>query len=275
MGITAEINESVDFITSKSDLVPKIGLILGSGLGVMGDELSEKIAIPYDEIPYFKSSTVKGHNGRLLIGKLEGTPVMIMDGRFHYYEGYDMATVTYPVRVMAKLGIEKLIVTNSAGGCNPTFTPGNLMLITDHINFMGTNPLIGPNLEDFGTRFPDMSEAYDREFLDKVQTKAKKAHIDLKQGVYMGFSGPTYETPAEVRFAQIAGASAVGMSTVPEVIVAKHSGLKVLGISCITNLAAGLQFNLNHEEVVETTERVKEIFKKLVRLSVKTLTKVD
>ena len=188
-----------------------------------------------------------------------------MQGRFHYYEGHSMQTVTYPVRVMAALGIHSMIVTNAAGGVNETYTPGNLMLINDHINFTGYNPLIGENDEEIGPRFPDMSHAYTQEYREVAKKVAAEQNIDLKEGVYMGFSGPTYETPAEIRMSRTMGADAVGMSTVSEVIVAVHSGMKVLGISCITNLAAGMQSSLNHAEVVETTERVKGQLKELVK----------
>jgi purine-nucleoside phosphorylase len=188
-----------------------------------------------------------------------------MQGRFHFYEGYPMTSVTFPVRVFATLGVESVLVTNAAGGVNVEFTAGDLMLITDHLNFMGTNPLIGPNDEKIGPRFPDMSQAYDAEYMETTRKVATDLNIPLQEGVYMGLTGPTYETPAEIRMARTLGASAVGMSTVPEVIVARHSGMRVLGISCITNLAAGMQSSLNHEEVVETTERVKETFKMLVK----------
>ena len=240
-------------------------MILGSGLGELAEEIENPVVIPYNEIPHFPVSTVVGHAGQLVYGKLSGKNVLAMQGRFHYYEGNPMDTVTYPVRVMAALGIHSVVVTNAAGGVNEGFQPGNLMLITDHINFMGTNPLIGPNDENMGPRFPDMSAAYTKEYQEKAREVANKLAIDLQEGVYIGFTGPTYETPAEIRMARTMGADAVGMSTVPEVIVASHSGLKVLGISCITNLAAGMQANLNHAEVVETTERVKEDFKKLIK----------
>lgn len=241
------------------------GLILGSGLGELADEITDKIVIPYSDIPHFPTSTVVGHAGQLVYGELSGKKVLAMQGRFHFYEGYSMHTVTYPVRVMSALGIGSMIVTNAAGGANLTFSAGNLMLITDHINFMGTNPLIGPNDEELGPRFPDMSEAYDEEYRKIAKQVANEMHLDMQEGVYMGFTGPTYETPAEVRMAQVLGADAVGMSTVPEVIVARHMGMRVLGISCITNLAAGLQKNLNHAEVVETTARVRGEFKQLLK----------
>ena len=241
------------------------GLILGSGLGELATEVENPIIFNYKDIPHFPVSTVVGHAGRLVYGELCGKKVLIMDGRFHFYEGYPMETVTFPIRLMKLLEVETMIVTNSAGGSNTNFKPGDLMLITDHINITGTNPLIGPNDDRFGPRFPDMSHAYHVYGQEVVRKAAKEVGVELQEGVYTGLSGPTYETPAEVRMVQVLGGDVVGMSTVPEVIVANHSGIKVIGISCITNLAAGLQANLNHEEVVETTQRVKESFKGLVR----------
>ncbi|AYW45904.1 purine-nucleoside phosphorylase [Tetragenococcus koreensis] len=266
-----KLKETTDFIKSKGVDAVEFGLILGSGLGELAEEIEDPQVITYDQIPHFPVSTVSGHAGQLVYGTLEGKKVLAMQGRFHYYEGYSMQTVTYPVRVMAALKAHSLIVTNAAGGVNTDFEAGNLMLINDHINFMGSNPLFGPNNEELGPRFPDMSEAYRLSYRQTAQAVAEKQGIALREGVYMGFSGPTYETPAEVRFARIAGADAVGMSTVPEVIVASHCGLNVLGISCITNLAAGMQKNLNHKEVVETTERVKVDFKTLVKETLKAL----
>ena len=245
-----KIQQTASYIQEKGVADVAFGLILGSGLGELAEEIENPVVIPYNEIPHFPVSTVVGHAGQLVYGKLSGKNVLAMQGRFHYYEGNPMDTVTYPVRVMAALGIHSVVVTNAAGGVNEGFQPGNLMLITDHINFMGTNPLIGPNDENMGPRFPDMSAAYTKEYQEKAREVANKLAIDLQEGVYM---------------ARTMGADAVGMSTVPEVIVAAHSGLKVLGISCITNLAAGMQANLNHAEVVETTERVKEDFKKLIK----------
>ncbi|MGX7204812.1 purine-nucleoside phosphorylase [Enterococcus pingfangensis] len=260
-----KIQQTANYIQDKGVADVAFGLILGSGLGEIAEEIENPVVIPYNEIPHFPVSTVIGHAGQLVYGRLAGRNVLAMQGRFHYYEGNPMKTVTYPVRVMAALGIHSIVVTNAAGGVNENFQPGNLMLITDHINFMGTNPLIGPNDEKMGPRFPDMSTAYTKDYQEKARAVADKLAIDLQEGVYLGMSGPTYETPAEIKMARIIGADAVGMSTVPEVIVAAHSGMKVLGISCITNLAAGMQANLNHTEVVETTERVKEDFKKLIK----------
>ncbi|MGX4687316.1 purine-nucleoside phosphorylase [Vagococcus sp. JNUCC 83] len=247
------------------------GLILGSGLGELADEITDRVVIPYEDIPNFPVSTVVGHAGQLVYGTLSGKKVLAMQGRFHYYEGHSMQTVTFPVRVMKALGADSLIVTNAAGGVNTSFSPGDLMLITDQINFTGDNPLMGLNEDDLGPRFPDMSEAYNKEYGEVTKKVAQELSIHLQKGVYMGFSGPTYETPAEVRMARVMGADAVGMSTVPEVIVANHMSMKVLGITCVTNLAAGMQANLNHGEVVETTERVKADFKELVKRTLEKL----
>ncbi|MGX7328789.1 purine-nucleoside phosphorylase [Enterococcus bulliens] len=259
------LTETTTFIKEAGVKEIDFGLILGSGLGELADEITDAIVIPYGDIPHFPVSTVVGHAGQLVYGELAGKKVLAMQGRFHFYEGHSMDVVTYPVRVMAALHAHSLIVTNACGGVNESFTPGDLMLITDQINFMGTNPLIGKNIDEMGPRFPDMSQAFDHEYRKVAKEIGEKSGLHLKEGVYMGFTGPTYETPAEIRFARTIGADAVGMSTVPEVIVAVHSGLRVLGVSCITNLAAGMQKELNHEEVVETTERVKQEFKSLIK----------
>lgn len=263
--LSQQLNETAAYIQGKGVKEVEFGLILGSGLGELGDEIENPIVIPYEEIPNFPVSTVVGHAGQLVYGTLSGKKVLAMQGRFHFYEGHSMQVVTFPVRVMKALGAHSMIVTNAAGGVNTSFTPGNLMLITDQINYTGTNPLIGENDENLGPRFPDMSAAYDKEYGIVTRKIADELKITLQQGVYMGFSGPTYETPAEIRMSRTLGADAVGMSTVPEVIVARHMGLRVLGITCVTNLAAGMQANLNHAEVVETTERVKADFKTLIK----------
>lgn len=262
----SDILESAEYIKSKITVQPTIGLILGSGLGVLADEIEDKVEISYNDIPNFPVSTVEGHKGQLVIGKLQGKNVVAMQGRFHYYEGYTMQNTTFPVRVMKALGVETIFVTNAAGGANKDFKPGDLMIITDHINLGGNNPLIGPNDAQLGVRFPDMSTAYTPQYIELARECAKELNINTQEGVYAFFTGPTYETPAEVKMARILGADAVGMSTVPEVIVARHSGLNVVGISCITNMAAGiLDQPLNHEEVIETTQRVKEQFLSLVK----------
>ncbi len=260
------IEKAASYLQSKFASTPKIGLILGSGLGVLADEIEHAVKVPYSEIPEFPVSTVEGHAGQLVFGTLHGVSVAAMQGRFHYYEGYDMHKVTFPVRVMKELGVETVIVTNAAGGVNMAFEPGDLMLISDHINFIGNNPLIGPNDTKLGVRFPDMSEAYCKKLRRMAKDVAERLNIKVQEGVYVAMSGPTYETPAEIRMLRTLGGDAVGMSTVPEVIVARHAGLQVLGISCISNMAAGiLDQPLHHEEVIETTERVKANFLSLVK----------
>ncbi|GAB3791611.1 purine-nucleoside phosphorylase [Virgibacillus kimchii] len=269
-----KILEATDYIKQRTDKLPEIGLILGSGLGVLGDEIEEATPISYNDIPHFPTSTVSGHKGQLIIGQLEGKTVIAMQGRFHYYEGYSLQQVTFPVRVMEHLGIESMIVTNAAGGINESFEPGNLMIISDHINNIGDNPLLGKNDETLGERFPDMSNAYDPGLIKHAEKCAEELNLMVQKGVYAANSGPTYETPAEVKMLRTWGADAVGMSTVPEVIVARHAGLRVLGISCISNMAAGiLDQPLTHTEVIETTERVKEDFLKYVNKIIRTIPK--
>lgn len=265
MNYMEKIKESVSFISSRINKVPEIGMILGSGLGSLADKIEDPVKIKYEEIPHFPKSTVEGHAGQLVIGELGNKTVVAMQGRFHFYEGYNLKEVTFPVRVMIGLGVESLLVTNAAGGVNTDFEPGDLMIISDHINFTGNNPLIGENLDELGPRFVDMSMPYNREYMEIARRVASKQGLNIKEGVYMWLTGPTYETPQEVKMARILGADAVGMSTVPEVIVANHEGVKVLGISCITNMASGiLDQPLNHEEVVETSMRVKDNFEKLI-----------
>ena len=244
----------------------EIGVILGSGLGAYADQLENAVRLPYADIPGFPRSTVAGHAGLWCCGTLHGKRVAMMQGRFHYYEGYSMQDVTLPVRVMQQLGIKTLIVTNACGGVNLSYKPGDLMVISDIFSMTGQNPLIGPNLDAFGPRFPDMSRAYDRELVALCEAQAAKLGITtVRKGVYMWFNGPCFETPAEIRMARIVGADAVGMSTVPEVIVARHGGMRVLGISCVTNMAAGiLDAPLNHKEVTETANRVKDRFTSLL-----------
>ncbi len=261
-----QVQAAAEYIASKMKVKPTIGLVLGSGLGSLADQIEEKIVLPYDTIPFFPKSTVVGHAGNLVCGFLEGKPVVALQGRVHFYEGFSMQTVTFSIRVMQMLGVSQLIVTNAAGGVNTTFNPGTLMLINDHINFMGTSPLIGENIAEFGTRFPDMTYAYTPELRAIAKEVAADLAIPIREGVYIGFSGPAYETPAEVKFARIMGGDAVGMSTVPEVIVASHAQMKVIGISCITNMAAGVtKESLDHSEVMEVANRVHEQFVQLVR----------
>ncbi len=244
-------------IRGRTQLEPRISLILGSGLSPLADAVEDSVTIPYDEIPHFAVATVEGHAGRLIIGYLEGQPVMVMQGRAHYYEGYSMAEITFPVRVMQVLGIETLIVTNAAGGLNPEFHTGDVMLITDHINMLGMgglNPLRGPNLDQFGPRFPDMSEAYDAQLRALAKQVAAQANAPLREGVYVCLAGPSFETPADLRFLRLIGANAVGMSTVPETTVARHGGTRVLGLSGISNVLpveGAPQTETTHEEVLE------------------------
>lgn len=267
-----EIQEACTFIENKITSKPSLGLILGSGLGVLGDEIENSTTIAYKDIPHFPESTVAGHKGQLVIETLEGKQVIAMQGRFHYYEGYSMQQVTFPVRVMKELGIESIIVTNAAGGINESFNPGDLMLISDHINNMGTNPLLGPNDDHLGVRFPDMSQVYSRDFLKHAESCANELGLKVQKGVYVGNTGPIYETPAEINMLRSWGGDAVGMSTVPEVIVAGHAGIRVLGVSCISNMAAGiLDQPLTHDEVMETTEKVRENFLQFIKKIIQTL----
>jgi purine-nucleoside phosphorylase len=269
MNIT-NIKEASTYILEKTALRPEIALILGSGLGELANAIEQPLSIPYRHIPNFPVSTVEGHAGELIIGTLEGIPVLVMKGRFHMYEGYDAQTVAFPVRVMKFLGIKTLIVTNASGGINAAYTPGDLMVIQDHINFMFRNPLIGTNNPQMGVRFPDMSEAYSKRLRDLALNVGAQENIQLQQGVYLGLLGPSYETPAEIRMMRHLGADAVGMSTVPETIAARHAGIEVLGISCISNMAAGmLDQPLSHEEVMATGEKVKTKFMRLVTQIVK------
>jgi purine-nucleoside phosphorylase len=243
----------------------EIGIILGSGLGDFADSLHDKVVVPYTDLPNFPHSSVPGHAGRLVLGTLGGVKVVAMQGRVHYYEGYQPWQVALPARVLCKLGIRTLVVTNAAGGVNLEFRPGDLMAITDHINLAGWNALIGPNDDRLGPRFPDMSTAYDPKLLSLLLEVALKQKVPLRKGVYAILSGPSYETPAEIRALRILGADAVGMSTVPEVVAANHMGVKVAGVSCITNLAAGIGDKpLSHEEVAETAHQVKEVFSRLL-----------
>jgi purine-nucleoside phosphorylase len=260
-------------IQSISNRNPKIGIILGSGLGSFIESIEDKTIIPYSEIPYFKETTVEGHEGRLILGSIEGIEIAILQGRLHAYEGLPMEEVVFPVRTLATLGVESLILTNAAGGINPHFSPGDLILIKDHINFMGKNPLIGDNINELGPRFPDMTKAYNPKYRKFVEEAAEEMNIKIKSGVYAGVLGPTYETPAEVKMLEILGADMVGMSTVPESIAANHLGLKVVGISCITNMAAGIEnIKLEHDDVKNQALKVMEYFTSLLR---RTLIKIN
>ena len=259
------LNKAVEFIKGKiGDFVPEVGIILGSGLGELADEYCN-IAINYAEIPGFEASTVSGHKGRLVFAEINGKKVVMMQGRFHYYEGHSIQKVVLPVKVMKKLGVKTLIITNAAGGVNPNFRPSDLMIITDHINYMGINPLIGANDDSMGERFPDMSEIYKSDLVDMVEKVGDSIGVDLQEGVYMALTGPSYETPAEVKMAGILGADAVGMSTVPEAIVASWAKMDVIGISCICNSAAGVStVGLSHEDVIRAANIAKDKFKKLI-----------
>ena len=260
------------FILKKAKLRPKIALVLGSGLGAFADEFAEATRIPYTKIPHFPRSTAIGHAGQLVIGTVEGVAVAGMQGRVHLYEGYSAKEVAFPIRVFARMGVKAVILTNAAGGIKREFMQGRLVVISDHINLQGVSPLSGPNEEGFGPRFPDMSTAYDRKFRELTLADGRLLGISLGEGVYAAVAGPCYETPAEVRYLRSIGADLVGMSTVPEVIAAQHSGLRVLGISCVTNAAAGvLDQPLDHKEVLETAERVKGQFTGLLRAVIRDL----
>jgi purine-nucleoside phosphorylase len=256
-----QLTETVGFIRSKSKVKPKIGVTLGSGLGSFAKQVNIDVELPYKDIPHFMPPTVDGHHGKLILGTVKGIPIAVLQGRVHYYEGHSMDQVVYPTRVIAQLGIEQLILTNAAGGLSPGMRAGDLMIIKDHINLMGGNPLIGPNIAELGLRFPDMTSAYDVEMIriaqDIMQTSGIRNHI----GVYCALSGPTYETPAEIKFLQIIGANAVGMSTVPETIAARHMGVRVFGLSFISNPAAGISPNpITHEEVTLAAKEVEDAF---------------
>ena len=276
--------ETAEFIRSKYSKEIKVALVLGSGLGAFGEEVENAVRIPYEEIPHFQKSTVEGHAGQLVLGEVAGVSVAVQQGRFHFYEGYEMAQVIFPVRVFGLLGVKSLVLTNAAGSVDTDFKQGTLMLIRDHINLMGVNPLRGKNDERFGARFPDMTEVYSLDYQEIALAESRamaeeKALVEeketgkkqerqriLRRGVYCGLSGPSYETPSEIRMLRHFGADAVGMSTVPEAIAARQMGIKVLGISCITNLAAGISDEMiNHEEVMETGARVSATFKELLR----------
>ena len=259
------VRESVGFLYQQLDFSPQIGCILGSGLGDMADQVEDAVTIAYEDIPHFPVSTVEGHAGKLVCGFLKGKPVVMMKGRFHYYEGYTMKQVTYPVRVMKALGVKNLIITNACGGLNPSYYAGGLMLIRDHINFTGDNPLIGPNIDEWGPRFPDLSNAYPESLRNRAKQLAGDLDIELFEGVYASISGPNFMTRAELRMLTKMGADVLGMSTAPEVIVAVHAGLHVLGISCITDMAVpdALE-SISHEEVMAMAEQTKPKFIKLV-----------
>jgi purine-nucleoside phosphorylase len=253
-------------IRSRISVEPRIAVVLGSGLGGFADDFENPVAIPYQDIPGFVRSTAQGHAGRLVVGTVDSVPVLAMQGRVHYYEGYSLEEVTFPIRTFGLLGVKTLVLTNAAGGINVQLTQGALMVISDHLNLMGVNPLRGPNDERFGPRFPDMSAVYSPELQELVIDEARAINVEVRRGIYCGLSGPSYETPAEIHLLRALGADAVGMSTVPEAIVARHMGIEVLGISCITNMAAGIGDEpINHEEVMATGDRVRATFTELLQ----------
>ena len=262
--ILKQIDEAVSYLKSRIDTIPHTAIILGSGLGKLADALTDATVIPYGEIPHFRQSTAIGHKGNLIFGKLDGVPVLAMQGRFHYYEGYTMQEVTLPVRVMARLGVKRLLVSNAAGGMNPDFNVGDLMIITDHISFM-PNPLIGKNIDEIGVRFPDMTTVYSTALRQRAKATASAMGITLREGVYVAETGPSYETPAEYRMYRMLGGDAVGMSTVPEVIVARHSGMEIFGMSVITNCAKDLSESCQNDgdDVVRAADRAADTMTKI------------
>ena len=264
-----KLNSAVNYIQSIIATKPKVGIVLGSGLGEFVEQIENKIIISYNDIPHFKKTTVEGHEGKLIFGKIKGVDIAVMQGRLHSYEGLPMEEVVFPVRLLALLGISSLILTNAAGGVNLNYRPGDLVLILDHLNLMGKNPLIGPNDNLMGPRFPDMSHAYNPELNNILRTVSKNLGYKLQEGVYAGVLGPTYETPAEIKMFRILGADMVGMSTVPETIAANHMGLKVCGISCITNMGAGItNQTLKHEDIKDEALKAMKHFTALLNHSI-------
>lgn len=261
-----EFLETTNYIKEKVKEIPKIAIILGSGLGTLADEIEEKIVIPYKDIPNFPVSTVQGHKGELIFGKLNNIPIIAMNGRFHYYEGYDLKETTYPIRIFKLLGVQTLILTNAAGGINLNFEKGDLMIIEDQLSFFAESVLRGANLDEFGDRFIDMSNVYNKEYIEILEPIMERITGKVNKGVYAYMKGPTYETPAEIKALRTLGADAVGMSTVPEAVVARHSGIKCIGITCITNMAAGvLNEVLTHEDVKETAKKSEKNFKEVIK----------
>ncbi len=261
MNLQERLKDTVTFLKTQTQTKPHIGIVLGSGLGEFVRDIKVEKTIPFNEIPHFAVASVEGHSGNLIFGTISGKAIVALQGRLHYYEGHSMDSVVFPTRVMALLGVQKLILTNSAGGLGDKMQSGDFMIIEDHINFFGTNPLMGPNMKELGPRFPDMTEAYDKKMRGVLESVFLEKNVQYHKGIYAGVTGPTYETPAEVRFFKFIGCSAVGMSTVPETIAANHLGLRVVALSCITNLAAGLSAHkLTHQEVTETAKRVEKDF---------------
>jgi purine-nucleoside phosphorylase len=274
--MTTNIQEAVEAVQAKIKLRPRLAVVLGSGLGAFARELTDSVVVPYTDIPHFPHSTVTGHAGRLIVGRFAKAPLAVMAGRVHAYEGYSAQEVAFPVRVLGSLGIKTLLVTNASGAVNTAFRPGELMVITDHLNLTGKNPLVGPEGEALGPRFPDMSQAYPPKLISLCETAGHNIGLRLRKGVYAGLLGPNFETPAEIRMLRTLGADAVGMSTVLEVIAAAQMEIKVLGISCLTNMAAGIfPQKLNHQEVMETGERVRGVFLELLNETIPDLAKLD
>ncbi|APT75147.1 purine nucleoside phosphorylase [Marinitoga sp. 1135] len=266
-----KIQEAAEYIKSKSDIKPVIGLILGSGLGYIADEIEDPIIIDYKDIPHFPQSTVKGHAGKMVIGMLEGKPVITLKGRFHAYEGHELSKLVFPIYVFKELGVEGLVLTNAAGGVNRTYNPGDIVANTSFINFTFKNPLIGPNIDEMGPRFPSMATPIDRKWLDKIEKGAEEKKIKIQEGTYCWMLGPSYESPAEIKMLEKLEGDLVGMSTMPEIIAANHCGIKAVAFSAVTNMAAGiLPQPLNHKEVMEVAERIKHKFAKVVKIAIKT-----
>lgn len=266
MSLRDKIAEAKEFIESRSKVKPKIGMILGTGLGTLAKEIEIEAIVSYRDIPHFAVSTAPGHEGNLILGKLSGKMIMAMQGRFHLYEGYSLQEITFPIRIMKEMGVELLIESNAVGGMNPNFKAGDLMIIIDHINLTGSNPLSGPNDERLGPRFPDMSEPYDKKLIELTERIAIEEKIGIQKGVYVGLTGPNFETPAEYRFLRLIGADAVGMSTVPEVIVARHSGLRVLGISCITDECIPDRLEeVDFRKVIQVAKKVEPVLTRLIK----------
>ncbi|MBU2510392.1 purine-nucleoside phosphorylase [bacterium] len=262
-----KLKETANYLKSRTPVIPEVAIVLGSGLGPLAELIEEPVVIPYGDIPNFAKSTVEGHAGELIIGNLKGKHVVCMNGRFHFYEGYPLDTIVFPLRTFKVLGVNKLILTNAVGGINLSFLAGDLMIIQDHLNLMGNNPLIGNNIDELGPRFPDMTEIYSRRLRNLARNCGDQLGIKLQEGVYAALTGPSYETPAEIKMLRLLGADAVGMSTVPEAIVASHMGMETLAISCVTNAAAGISDQkLSHKEVTAVASRVKNDFTKLVSM---------
>lgn len=270
--LISRLQETVQFLKSKTQIRPQVGIVLGSGLGAFARELTVDVAIPFSEIPNFGQASVEGHQGNMIFGTMAGKNIVALQGRLHYYEGHSLDTVVFPIRLMAFLGAQVLMLTNSAGGLGDNMQSGDFMIIEDHINLTGANPLMGPNIKELGPRFPDMTEAYDRKLISLLETIFTDLKVRYHKGIYSGVTGPTYETPAEVRYMKQLGCSAVGMSTVPESIAANHMGLRVAALSCVTNMAAGLSKNkLTHAEVTETAKRVEKDFSRVLQTFIERL----